>query len=127
MKSKFEKVFLLLAVGLFISVVYFKFVYGDFLLMGYKPFFVLSESMEPSIKTYQIVLGIPINESEIEVGDIAAYELYAEGSKRFKETIIHRVHSINEDGSYQFKGDNNTNIDVNSVEKNRIKYKIVIY
>lgn len=127
MKAKLEKIFLLLAVGLFVSVAYYRIAYGEFLLMGYKPFFILSESMEPCIKTYQIVLGVPINDSEIEVGDIAAYELYAEGSQRIKETIIHRVHSINEDGTYQFKGDNNTNIDVNSVEKDRIKYKIVIY
>ena len=127
MKPKFEKLFLLMAVGLLISVVYYRIAYGEFLLMGYKPFFILSESMEPSIKTYQIVLGVPVNESEIGVGDIAAYELYAEGTDRFKETIIHRIHAINEDGSYQFKGDNNTRIDVKPVAKDRIKYKIVIY
>lgn len=127
MKSKLEKVFLLLAISLFVSVIYYRFAYGEFLLFGYKPFIVLSESMEPCIKTYQIVWGVPINESNIDEGDIAAYELYSEGSGLLKETVIHRVYSINEDGSYQFKGDNNSDIDVNPVHKDRIKYKIVIY
>ena len=116
-----------IAIGLFVSVIYYKVTYGEFLLLGYKPFLIMSDSMEPCISTYQFVLAKQVDVDEIQVGDIAAYELYAENTEIIKETVIHRVHAINEDGTYLFKGDNNQNIDVNPIQKDRIKYKIVIY
>ena len=127
MKAKIEKLMMLLAIGLFVSVIYYKATCGEFLLLGYKPFLIMSDSMEPCISTYQFVLAKQVDEDEIQVGDIAAYELYAENTEIIKETVIHRVHAINEDGTYLFKGDNNQNIDVNPIPKDRIKYKIVIY
>ena len=127
MKAKLEKGLMFIAIGLLLSVIYYRAVYGEFLIMGYKPFLIMSDSMEPCISTYQFVLGKPIDADEIKVGDIAAYELYSETSNLIKETIVHRVYAINEDGSFVFKGDNNQNIDANSIPKERIKYKIVIY
>lgn len=87
----------------------------------------MSGSMEPTISTYQVVLGAPIGSGAVEVGDIAAYELYAESTSLIKETVIHRVKAIDEDGKYIFKGDNNEHEDQRPIEKGRIKYKIVIY
>ena len=127
MKAKLEKGLMFIAIGLLLSVIYYRAVYGEFLIMGYKPFLIMSDSMEPCISTYQFVLAKPIDADEIQVGDIAAYELYSETSNLIKETVVHRVYAINEDGSFVFKGDNNQNIDVNSIPKERIKYKIVIY
>ena len=127
MKAKLEKGLMFIAIGLLLSVIYYRAVYGEFLIMGYKPFLIMSDSMEPCISTYQFVLAKQVDEDEIQVGDIAAYELYAENTEIIKETVIHRVHAINEDGTYLFKGDNNQNIDVNPIPKDRIKYKIVIY
>lgn len=86
----------------------------------------MSESMEPCISTYQIVIGKRIN-GKLEVGDIAAYELYSEISPAFKETVIHRVYAINSDGSYVFKGDNNKSVDNRDISGSRVKYKIVLY
>lgn len=118
---------MVLALGLFLSVLYYKCVYGEFLIMGYKPFLIMSDSMEPNINTYQIVLGKMVTESNLEVGDIAAYELYSEATNVIKETVIHRVYAKNDDGTYIFKGDNNKGCDMNPISKERIKYKIVIY
>ncbi|WP_081828733.1 signal peptidase I [Pseudobutyrivibrio ruminis] len=127
MKAKIEKLMMLLAIGLFVSVIYYKATCGEFLLLGYKPFLIMSDSMEPCINTYQFVLAKQVGTDELQVGDIAAYELYSENTDVIKETIIHRVYAKNEDGTYIFKGDNNQNIDINPIQKERIKYKIVIY
>ena len=118
---------MLFAIGLFISAIYYKVTYGEFLIMGYKPFFIMSDSMEPCISTYQFVLAKQIEADELQVGDIAAYELYSDATDVIKETVIHRVHAINEDETYIFKGDNNLNVDSKPIQKARIKYKIVIY
>ncbi len=127
MKKIIERAFFIISILLFFNVCYCKVVYGEFLILGYKPFIVMSGSMEPTISTYQVVLGEPIRSGAIDVGDIAAYELYAESTSLIKETVIHRVKAIDEDGKYIFKGDNNEHEDQRPIEKGRIKYKIVIY
>lgn len=127
MKKKVDKIICFVSFVLFISTVFYKVTCDDFLLMGYKPYFIASNSMEPCIKTGQLVLGVQVEADELKIGDIAAYELYSEQSHLFKETVIHRIYKVNEDGTYEFKGDNNKNPDIYSVSADRIKYKIVYY
>ncbi len=127
MKKIVEKVFVFFAVVMLLGSIYSKVKYGEFLLFGYKPFLILSESMEDTIMTYQIVLGKPVEACDLKVGDIAAYELYSPDTDLIKETIIHRVYAINPDGTFKFKGDNNASVDDRDVLAERIKYKIVIY
>lgn len=94
-------------------------------VFSYRVFFIMSESMEPEIKENGFVIGkILPKDSEQEVGEIYAYRR----AGRFgEEIIIHRFISIGEDGSYQFKGDNNELPDERPVERDDIGYVIVAY
>jgi len=81
----------------------------DFL--GYKPFIVLSGSMEPAIQAGDLIITKVIEPEKIAVGDIIAFE--AE-----KNTIVtHRVTDVRtEEGlSFLTKGDANTGADAKAV------------
>lgn len=81
----------------------------DFL--GYKPFIVLSGSMEPAIQAGDLIITKVIEPEKIAVGDIIAFE--AE-----KNTIVtHRVTDVRtEEGlSFLTKGDANTGADARAV------------
>ena len=99
---------------------------GKATIFGYRPFFIMSESMEPTIMTHQLVVAMPVNPEEIEVGDIVTYDLYSNLSNVIKQTIIHRVVAINDDGTFVFKGDNNSEAD-RPVDASRIGYKVIWY
>lgn len=99
---------------------------GKATIFGYRPFFIMSESMEPTIMTHQLVVAVPVNPEEIEVGDIVTYDLYSNLSNNIKQTIVHRVIAINDDGTFAFKGDNNSEAD-RPVEASRIGYKVIWY
>ena len=94
----------------------------DVTFFGYKPYFIVSGSMEPAINTWSIVFGEPVDLNNIKEGDIISYERL-DGTK----TVIHRVIRINDDGTYTFKGDNNKSSipsDI-GVTKEQLRYKIV--
>ena len=89
---------------------------------GYRLFFIMSESMEPTIMTHQFVVGKTLSEEEdIEIGDIVAYE---KGEGLIRKTVIHRVIEKPDNGSYILKGNNNTNPDL-PVDRGHILYRIV--
>lgn len=95
---------------------------GKSSVFGYKPFFIMSGSMEPTIMTHQIVIATPIDAEDVQIGDIISYETDT-------KTVIHRVVDINEDGTFEFLGDNNAG-QVKSdkgVTPEQIGYKIVWY
>ena len=73
---------------------------GKSTLFGYQPYLIMSDSMEPTIMTHQLVIATPIDAEDICVGDIVSY-------KTDTKTIIHRVIGINKDGTIEFQGDNN--------------------
>ncbi|MBR3696831.1 MAG: signal peptidase I [Clostridia bacterium] len=80
-------------------------------VFGFKPFIVLSGSMEPTIKTGDIVIIKNCDKDKLKTGDIIAY-------KSGKSIITHRIDSvIEEDGEKKFitKGDNNNAEDKNPV------------
>ena len=99
---------------------------GKATVFGYRPFFIMSESMEPTIMTHQVVVAVPVEPEDVEVGDIVTYDLYSNVTDKIKQTIIHRVVAINEDGTFIFKGDNNQSED-KPVSASRIGYKIIWY
>ena len=71
--------------------------------MGYKPFIVMSGSMETTINIGDLVIVKKVNSSSIHAGDIIAF-------KNGNIVISHRVKEIiNDFGTYKFKtkGDNN--------------------
>ena len=91
--------------------------------MGYKPLFVLTGSMEPGIKTGDMIIVKGIKESKIKEGDVVTFSL--EGSR---ETVTHRIIKIVEkDGKvyYQTKGDNNNAPDPELVTYDMIIGKVV--
>lgn len=97
-------------------------------VFGYKPFFIMSGSMEPVIKTHQVVLAKTVGADGVKVGDIVAYEQHSvDTNVDVKKTIIHRIVAINDDGTFVFKGDNNDYRDPYDVSSNAIMYKVVLY
>lgn len=123
-KKQISNILSICLILFFISVISSSFITkqitGKSTVFGYKPFYIMSESMAPVIKVGHIVISKPINANDIDIGDIIAY-------KTPSKTVIHRVIKINDDGTYEFKGDNNK-IQIPSdihVTANQIQYKIV--
>lgn len=87
-------------------------------LFGYKPYIVLSGSMEPNIQVGDIVVAKRVNDGQVEIGDIITFQ------DERGATITHRVVDIViKDGKrlYQTKGDNNNSNDVGLISMENIK------
>lgn len=89
---------------------------------GYKPIYILTDSMEPVVPAGSWVVGVPACGEEIAVGDVAAYR--KENGTKLQPTIIHRVVGITESG-FIFQGDNNELPDSQIVRADQIMYKII--
>lgn len=85
-------------------------------IFGYRPFFILTESMIPTIPVHSVVIGKPIDPDDIQIGDIVSYKNHV--------TIIHRVIDITDEG-FVFKGDNNPSPDREVITSDQIGYKII--
>ncbi len=94
---------------------------GKASIMGYRPFFIMSESMEPVIMTHQMVLGKTVEAKDVDIGDIVAYR-----DAEIPIIIIHRVIDKTDEG-FLLKGDNNPSPDKDTVSDNQIMYKIIAY
>ncbi|MBR1635741.1 MAG: signal peptidase I [Lachnospiraceae bacterium] len=90
-------------------------------VFGYRVFFIMSESMEPTIRTHQFVVGRVIGDDEPEMGDVVAYE---KGDDPVRKMVIHRIVGVTDDGKFILQGDHNETADV-PVESGRIKYKVL--
>lgn len=114
---------ILVAIVLFLAVpLLTKAVTGYATFFGYKPIYVLTDSMEPVIPAGSWVVGVPARAEEIAVGDVAAYR--KENGTRLQPTIIHRVVGITESG-FVFQGDNNGMPDSRVVRADQIMYRII--
>ena len=89
---------------------------------GYKPIYILTDSMEPVIPAGSWVVGVPARGEEIAVGDVAAYR--KENGTKLQPIIIHRVVGITESG-FIFQGDNNEQPDSQIVRADQIMYRII--
>lgn len=116
---------LIFNVSVVVSMCITKHVNGKATVFGYRPYFIMSGSMEPTIKTYQLVLAVPVEPDDVQVGDIITYDRYSTVSNLIKQTVIHRVVSI-DDKEVICKGDNNEHADA-PVSTDRIGYKIIAY
>jgi len=85
--------------------------------MGYKPFIVLSGSMEPEIMTGDLIVTKEIAPENIKVGDVISF--------RVDQDIVvsHRVTEIQTEGGLSFltKGDANTGMDATQVLPEKIE------
>lgn len=86
--------------------------------LGYKPFIVLSGSMEPTINTGDLAISKEVDTKTLKVGDIISFKI--------KENIVvtHRIVEITtQDGetAYITKGDNNYENDQNPVRASSVE------
>ena len=89
---------------------------------GYKPIYILTDSMEPVIPADSWVVAVPARGENIAVGDVAAYR--KENGTKLQPLIIHRVAGITESG-FIFQGDNNELPDSQIVRADQIIYRII--
>ncbi|MFH0832757.1 MAG: signal peptidase I [Candidatus Aenigmatarchaeota archaeon] len=82
---------------------------------------VVSESMEPILNVGDLV--VVVAPQNLKAGDIILFDGFDGIECRQKGPIIHRIIKINDDGSYETKGDNN--VRQLSCEHNITKEKLV--
>ena len=121
-KKKVNMVFYAIIIALLFSLAITKINTGSANVFGFKPFVIVSESMEPTIMAGQMVLGKTIRGKSPEIGDILAYRTDSD------KIVIHRLIGIN-DNTYEFKGDNNKEQleSDKQVKTSQILYKIIWY
>jgi signal peptidase I len=73
------------------------------LLIGWKPFVIITGSMEPGISAGDVVLVSPAPDLDEVVGRVVSFE----DPSRPGHVLTHRVISVNEDGTFVTKGDAN--------------------
>jgi len=96
-------------------------------LFGYRPFFVMTDSMEPTILAHSLVVAVPISAEDVKVGDIVTYTRKATdtagGHFHINLTVVHRVKAVNGD-TFIFQGDNEAEPDP-PVMGEQIGYRVV--
>lgn len=97
-------------------------------IFGFRPMFVVSESMEPVIKKHQFILAVVVDAEEVKVGDIVGIKVKDENAL-FSKLLVHRIIGINEDGTLILKGDANpTSLEYEKhVTIEDFKYRIILY
>lgn len=97
-------------------------------IFGFRPMFVVSESMEPVIKKYQFILAVVVDAGEVKAGDIVGIKVKDENAL-FSKLLVHRIIGINEDGTLILKGDANpTSLEYEKqVAIEDVKYRIILY
>lgn len=86
-------------------------------VMGYKPFIVLSGSMEKIINIGDLAITKNIDSKKIKIGDVIAF-------RKDNIVILHRVKEVHNDGDllkFKTKGDNNNVADDFFVDSNLIE------
>lgn len=90
-------------------------------VLGYRPVFILSGSMEPEIQTNGVVITHEINSmKDIAVGDVITFKVPEENNIR----VTHRIISI-ENGIIKTKGDNNRVADLYDTTIDEVDSKVV--
>ena len=89
---------------------------------GYRPYFILSDSMEPTIKPHQFILTQVTDAADVTEGDIIVYK--KSGGDIFGYHVIRRVISIRSDG-FILKGDHNPTPDQAPVSPEQVLYRVV--
>jgi signal peptidase len=94
-------------------------------ILGYRPIYVMTGSMEPYMMTDSICMTKKVDSlDELQVGDVVTFSVYSEAANR-NLMITHRIIDIAEDGTIQTKGDNNDAPDNFQIHINDIYSKVV--
>lgn len=90
------------------------------IVIGIKPYVVLSGSMEPEIKTGSITYIMKTVNSVYEIGDIVMFKY-----EKSTDPITHRIVNKDKEAStYTTKGDGNTTNDATQIKQNQIIGKV---
>lgn len=89
-------------------------------LLGYGEYTIISGSMEPTIPVGALVYVTEADTTEVNAGDIIAFD--SNGT-----VVTHRVETINEDGSFTTKGDANDAADPSFVYPQSLIGKVTAY
>lgn len=98
-------------------------------IFGFRPMFVVSESMEPIIHKHQFILAVVVDAEDVKVGDIVGIKAPKDENALNSKLVIHRIIGINEDGSFILKGDANLSslYYETHVTAEQILYKVIWY
>lgn len=100
-----------------ISLFLYAWVLGTQALMGWSPLLVTSDSMTPAIRRGDVVLIGAQPPGRLGQQTVIAFE----DPNRAGVTILHRVTSVNDDGTYGTKGDANRDADLAAIESSDIR------
>lgn len=117
LKNIFFYGFCIIMATCFLSLIVTKISTGKATVFGYRPIFVITGSMEPTINAKSFVIVKPIDAEDVKIGDIVTYNTNG-------KTIIHRVIDITEEGMFVFQGDNNASPD-SLVSSEQIGYIVI--
>ncbi len=95
-------------------------------IFGYRPFIIMTGSMEPAIPARSLAIAVPVDAEEVRVGDIVTYTREAVdtgGRFHIRLTVVHRVKEIRGD-IVIFQGDNEEEPDP-PVRAEQIGYRVV--
>lgn len=98
-------------------------------IFGFRPMFVMSESMEPVIEKYQFIMAVTVDKNELKVGDIVGIKAPKNENTLTTKLVVHRIIGINEDGTFILKGDANLSslYYETNVTAEEILYKVIWY
>lgn len=90
----------------------------DAYLFGYKPVYILTGSMEPTLREKGICIVKQTTYDDVDVGDIIMYQID-------EKTITHRIVEKTDEG-IRTKGDNNNVEDAYLLQDENVKAKVVL-
>lgn len=116
-RSFIEARFYLGLIGLFVSltVLWVTLWVSVPVLGGWSSIVITSDSMAPAIRSGDVVVAAPLNEDRLGPGSVVVFQ-----DPTGDGLITHRIVSLNEDGTYQTKGDANRTNDSSSVTPEQV-------
>ena len=111
-------VFLLLSAA---SLIFTGIITGKATIFGIRPMVVTTDSMVPTLSVGEIIIGVPVEPEEIQVGAVIAYRA-GEKNLCLQPIIVHRIIEVTDEG-FIFQGDNNPEPDNAIVTKEQILFR----
>lgn len=97
----------------------------DLFVLGYRPIYVLTGSMEPTMDVNSLCMTKQLTDEDgIDIGDIITFRVYDETLDR-NVVITHRVKEISNDGIITTQGDNNDAPDNYVLTRENVLSKVV--